>query len=94
MEGVANRRTRTLVAVILVLVVSGTARAQGSADCNPLERQLDRDKLALTRQQQSIQQGLRDLEEWTKANEEAQRDALLRGARLVADIAVTKLERA
>src|SRR4051812_3668976 len=90
----AARRVRLVIAFVTVLALARVTSAQNAPDCSPLERQLDRDKQALARQQQSILEGVRALEEWTKANEEAQEEALKEGIKLFADAAAKKLEAA
>ncbi len=83
-----------LCAIFAVLMAARLVHAQGGPDCSPFERQLDRDRLALMRQQQSIVEGTQELDEWTKANEDAQREALRAGIKLFVDAAARKLEHA
>lgn len=58
-------------------------------DCSAIEQQLVRDQNAMRRQQDSIMKGNRELEDWAKQNEEAQKAALDEAKKFLRD-SVTK----
>lgn len=58
-----------------------------------LERQLERDQEALRRMQKTIELSLKELEEWSAANQEAEKAALLLGIKSLGGIMATKLEK-
>jgi hypothetical protein len=57
-----------------------------------IDHQLQLDKSALERQQRSIQMGLRELDQWTEANKEAQTNALKVGITTILGEAASKME--
>lgn len=65
--------------------------ATAQTDCSAIETQLDRDKTALQRQQHAIEMGSKELEEWTQANDEAQKEALLTGIKALTGAAADQL---
>lgn len=58
-----------------------------------LERQLERDQEALRRMQKTIELTLKELEEWSAANQEAEKAALLLGIKALGGTMATKLEK-
>jgi hypothetical protein len=60
--------------------------------CAPLDRQLERDKEALRRQMKVNEMGLKELEEWTKANKEAEVAALTLAAKTILGHVAINLE--
>jgi len=51
--------------------------------CERVAQQLERDKEALRRQQKTNEMGLNELDEWTRANQEAEKQALGAGVKLL-----------
>ena len=80
MRHAPNRRIASGFALFAVsVIVCGPATAQPMADCSTIERQRDRDKVALDRQGRSTNQAITDLDEWTKANAAAESAAIRLG---------------
>jgi hypothetical protein len=67
-------------------------RRQAISAYSQIQHQLELDKAALERQQRSIQMGLRELDQWTEANKEAQNNALKIGITTIFGQAASEME--
>lgn len=74
------------------LQVQARLKAMGDPKCDVIAGQLQRDQRTMKHQGESIREGLEELDEWTKASEKAQMDAIMEGGKLLMGGMVEKLK--
>ena len=75
-----------------LIVKNENNKSEKIDDCEKLEAQLARDKDVIKRYQKIIDMRNKELEKWTKMNEEAAKDAVKKGIELMADAISCKLK--
>ncbi|MDE3084455.1 MAG: hypothetical protein KGJ37_04440 [Verrucomicrobiota bacterium] len=72
--------------------LAGQLRTKAGSDCDKIDEQLKMDLKAVDRERASIEQGQKELEDWTKQAEDAQTDAVIAGLNLLLGGMVSDLE--